>query len=196
MIDWLTIKPLAQEVIRDLSGCKVVWQEESQGTTWEKDPIVYLRISSLVQFGTPAEVRQDDPHGIVDSTVIVSAQKRFTLSLRAESFDQDLEDGKHAGDILERVKTRLKRSSTIERLRGVFCVLQELGANSFTYRNQNRIVSCYTLDLLCGTVDNDIDDAVNAGGFIDEIRATSHFVRGPDGNPTKTQVNVDARRGA
>ncbi len=191
MIDWANIKATAKSVLGDLAGCRVVWQDEAEGTVWDQAPILYLRISALAQIGIPVELRDDNPNG--DQTVTVAAQKRFTLSLRCESFDQDLAGGQHAGDILERVKTRLKRSSTIERLRGVFAVQELLGAARFEYVSQGRQVSCYTLDLGCATADNDVDDTQGAGGNITEVQVASQSVYDAGGQPTQTQVSADIR---
>jgi len=189
VIDWPAIKDLAKTVIADLSGAKVVWQDEAEGSAWDTTPIIYLRISALGDVGIPAESVDED------ETVTVSSQKRFTLSLRGESFDQDLASGKHAGALLETVKTRLGRSSTIERLRGVFCVQETLGTSWFNYASQGRQVSCYVLDLACATVDNDVDE-LTSGDFIEEVLITSDKVRDIGGQETNTQVDLDVTGGA
>lgn len=194
MIDWVSIKALAKAVLVDLSGVAVVWQDEAEGSAWTQMPCIFVRISSLGQVDQAMELREDDDAGH-DQTVTLAVQKRFTLSLRCESFDQDLASGRHAGDILERVKTRLRRSSTIERLRGIFAVQQVLGTAWFRYESQGRQVSAYTLDLLCATADNDVDDTDGAGGYIDEVKVASQYVKAPDGSRTKTQVSLDVRGG-
>jgi hypothetical protein len=191
VINWPVIKQTAHDVITDLTGAKVIWSDESQGGIWEQGAIIYARISALKGSGIPEEDRE--PNGTDDQTVTMVAQKTFTLSLRCETFNQDLGSGKHAGDIMERLKTRLKRTSTIERLRGIFAVQEELATNRFSYASQGRQVSCYVLDLGCATVDVDTDDTEDAGGFINRVHSFSHYTENNDGTNTKTQVDVDVR---
>jgi len=191
MIDWQTIRTVAKSLVEDLSGVTVRWQDEAEGTVWDNAPIIYLRVSALVGVGIPEEQYKDAVPD--DMLVNVAAQKRFTLSLRAESFDQNLADGQHAGAILETLKTRLKRTTTIERLRNIFCIQESLNSSWFNYTNQGRQVSAYTLDLLCATVDNDTEDTAGAGGYIDEVMVQSNSVRNIDGTPTATQVNLDIK---
>lgn len=186
MINWPVIKSTAKALVADLTKLgpeRVRWRDEAEGSTWTKDASIYLAVRDIRDLDYGQELRSNatDTDGNVidtDQDVTIAVQKAFTLSVRCESFSQDLSDKRHAGAILDAFSTRLCRSSTIERLRGIFAIADSTPPLWIGYVDNDRQVSVYQMDLFCLTVDNDIDDTVGAGSYIDEIEIEGTIVDG------------------
>jgi len=197
MIDWAQIKEMAHAIISDLTDLgpeRVRWRDETEGAEWADDPVIYLAIRDVRTLGSDEELRENalTEDGVlldVDQTVVISAQKLFTLSLQCESFSQDVSDGRHAGAILDKFVTRLSRSTTIERLRGIFAVTDSTPPLNIGVVDEDRKLSVYAMDLFCATVDNDLDDSAGSGGFIDEIEIEGIV----DDAGTDRAVNLDIK---
>lgn len=170
MIDWVAIKGALKPLVSDLMGLppeQIRWQDEPEGTSWVNFPTVLLRVKSIVGNGTEEERREDQ--GDDDQTVNVCGQKHFTLSIRVESDTQDISDPNQAGAFGETLKTRLARTSSVERLTPIMGIADFLSTTWFDYVDKaGRQISTYVMDLLCLTVDNDPDTTDGAGSFINE----------------------------
>ena len=177
MIQWLNIKLAAKSTIVSLLALQpsqVRWRDEAEGGAWTNSPALWLRLFGLGEIGHAEELRYNDPSTPdADAVVTVTQQKRFTLSVRAESFEQKIQGIAHAGSMLETLKTRLRRTSSVEKLAGIFAIAQYLPTRFVDYVDENnRQVSAYVMDLSCLTVDNDVDSTTGAGGWINEVKGT------------------------
>lgn len=191
-IDWINIKGVITTLIADISGLGptgVKWQDEAEGGMWVVDPAVFLRISSVVGIGVEEERRSESLGN--DQVVDLVGQRQFTLSIRAESFEQNIASPRHASTVIENIKTRLIRTSTIEQYSGIFSIRDYMDAKWFNYTNQGRQVSAYVFDLICLTVNSDIDNTLGAGSWINEVLVRSNTINGVDGLPLPEQINLD-----
>lgn len=170
MIDWTnvkrTVKPLVARLC-DITLTQVQWKDEPASSAWTNAPTVYLTIKDVAEIGIDEERRQ--ANGNDDMTITVCGQRRFTLQVECESFQGPIDEARNAAAVLSRLKTRLRRSSTIETLHGIFGVETWTPARKIDYVANDRAISKYVLDLHCVTVDNDDDSTAGAGGFINEV---------------------------
>lgn len=193
MIDWATIKSTAHDVIADVMQLKpdqVRWRDEAEGGTWMLDPTITLRIFGTSDIGYAEELRST-PNATDDQVVTVSQQKRFTLSVRAESFTQKIDDPKNAAAMLETLKTRLQRSTSITRMAGIFGIAAFQSSKNASYVDENnRMVNAFVMDLSCSTVDNDVDTSQDAGKWIGSTQGQGVIKQtGPGSPPADTTIN-------
>lgn len=199
MIDWATIKKTAHDVIAGvmhLEPGQVRWRDEAEGGTWMRSPTLLLSIFAPSDVGY-AEERRTHANDTDDAQVVVSQQKSFTLSVRAESFTQKIDEPNHGAALLETLKTRLQRSTSISRLAGIFAITSFDKTRPFDYVDEsNRKVSAHVMDLMCATVDNDLDTSEGAGGWIREVRGSGTIKEtGPGNPPADTTINLDVTGG-
>jgi hypothetical protein len=190
MIDWPSVKSTISSQVSTLTGLApslVRWVDEPSGILDGALPVIWLRISSIVNVGIDREERTNE--GTDDQIVTVIGQREFTLSIRCESFTPDIADAKHAANIVGALKTRMKRSAAVQARAGEFAVRSWLGSKWFSYIESNRPINVYTLDILCATVDVDIDDTIGSGDWIGEVKGTG-TIKENDGS-TITTVPVD-----
>lgn len=190
MIDWAPIKSGIKSLLVDLTGVTPRWNDEAEGGVWSGDPSLWLRLRALSEIGYEDE-RRSQPTATDDAIVNTTQQKTFTLSIRAESFSQDIADPRHAGAMLETIKTRLKRRSTAIRLAGLFSIATYQPTKFFNYRDaDDRLLNVYVMDLNCATVDNDIDTTPGAGGWINEVTTVGTIT---DAGATPQTLNLDVK---
>lgn len=190
-IDWPTIKNTISAQIATLTALdpsRIRWVDEPSGILAGALPVIWLRVSSLVPVGMEYETRTDN--GTNDQTVTVIGQRDFTLSIRIESFTPDIADDRHSMNIGEALRTRLKRSTSIQARSGIFAVRNVLMSKWLGYIESNRPVSAYVLDVLCGTVNVDTDNTIGAGGWIGEVQGTG-TIKEQDGSTIATP-SIDA----
>ena len=172
-VNWAGIKHDVETMVAALTGLaanQVKWKEEAAGGTWALSPMIYLEIKSIKEVGYADERREfPDQHLSAQQTVEVVQQKRFILSIRCESFQQDIASPDHAGTIIGTLKTRMQRSTAIFD-RGLFSVSLYGDTKWFDFKRDSRTVCCYVLDLTCGAVDSDTDTSADAGDWINEAR--------------------------
>lgn len=177
MIDWKAIKAQLGAIIADISELgpeHVRWMDESQGSEWHVEPSIFLRLKTTKRQGieeerrTDVEIEVDDETKVVDQVVEMVGQRQFTLSIRVESFDQDVASERFAGNVVDRIAIRLMRSTTKERLTS--CAIETREATQFLdYLSGGRRVSCYVLDVQMRTIDIDRDKTAAAGSFIERV---------------------------
>lgn len=170
MIDWTGIKQTLGDVLADISelGPQAVrWVDEAGGPIWDTTPTLYLRLASVSREGIE-ENRRTFVNTTSDLEVVVTGQRRFTLSIRVESFEQNIASTVFAGNIADRIALRLMRTSTLERLAGVCGIESRQPTKWFDYKANGRQVSVYVIDVAMRTVDNDADTFAGAGGWINE----------------------------
>lgn len=180
MIDWATIKQqLAAAVVEvgELQPNQVIWQDEATGGTWQNEPTIFLKVRALNWQGIEEERREDVPGG--PQIVTLVNQRKFMFSMRVESFEQDVASPRFAGNILDQIATRLKRSSVRAQIDS--CAIETWQpAKSLSYKANGRQVSAWVLDGTWRTVDLDVDTSVNAGEFINEAQISGAVTVPPD----------------
>ncbi len=195
MIDWQTVKQKITDQVVSLSelpAASVRWVDDAGGSLVNGQfPVIWLRVSSVVAIGSEEERYQDSINVDDDLDVNMCGQRQFTLSIRCESLVTDIADPKHSGNIIEKVKIRFWRTSSREQRAGSFTIANYLGTKWFSYIEAGRPISTYVTDLLCNTVDNDIDTAQGAGDWIKEA-LVSGPVKDTDDSTLGT-VDVDAK---
>jgi hypothetical protein len=192
MIDWGNIKAAVNDLISDLSGLSpsaIRWRDQAEGTAWVEDPAVFLSIDNIV--GNGIEEERVTAVGDNNQEVELLGQRQFTLSVQCESFEQDLISPRHAANVIETIKIRFIRSSSIERYRGIFGIRDYMDTKSFKYRNQGRMICAYAFDLLCLTANSDIDRMPNAGNWIGRTLVDSDTIDDVDGVPFIEQIELD-----
>lgn len=171
MIAWATIKPIiSAQVARiaELPETSVRWVDEPSGLVNGVFPIVWLRVSSVVSVGMDEERYQYSGNMFDGNLVNMTGPRQFTLSIRAESFTNDIADDRHAGNIIERIKVRIRRSSSLQERNGSFGIAEHLGTKWISYIEAGRPINAYVCDFLCNTVDNDTDTTEGASDWIRE----------------------------
>lgn len=182
MIDWASVKSTIATQIATLTALdpsRVCWVDEPSGTLAGKLPVIWLRVSSIVNVGIDREERTDN--GTNDQTVTVIGQREFTLSVRIESFTPDIADPMCSANIANAIKTRMKRSTSIQSRAGQFAVRSWLGTKWLSYVENRRPISCHVVDLLCITADYDVDNTIGAGGWIGEVQGAG-TIKNNDGS--------------
>lgn len=171
-VNWTLIKAQINELIIEMTGltaAQVVWRDEAAGGQWLTSPQIYLRISSITDVGYADELRTQQTDPTKDSVVTTVQQKKFVLSVRCESFEQDIANANHAGSILGTLRTRLQRTSSVWTDHDEMVLLTYGGAKWFNYVKDGRQVCVYTMDMVCGTVDVDVDTTPGTGQWIKEV---------------------------
>lgn len=190
MIDWATIKPLIKAQVSELSGVidsAVRWVDEPSGPMDGFDLVIYLRISAVS--GVGREEERYESNGANDQTVTVVGQREFTLSIRCESFTQDITDPRHAMNVVERVKTRFHRTSAVQDRLGAFAVGTNLGNTWFSFIDAGgRPIDTYIADFRCLTSDADEDLTPDAGAWIGEVVTNGTVTSGSDTDTIQLDV--------
>ena len=171
----------------------VKWADEAEGGTWNNAPCIYLRLGPAVSDVGFDEERYAQPTATDDQIVTDVQQKTFTVTMRCESFDQDIASPTHAGAIMSTVRTRLMRPSSVfapERW-GIFSVLNNGKVNRLSYKSAGRQVTCYATDLLLSAPDVDVDTTVGAGGWIGDAVIAGTIKDTP--GDISVSLDVDAR---
>jgi len=200
-VDWTNIKSTAAALVADLSGfgpAGVKWRDAVREPTYGYQAIVYLRVASLRQQGTDEEFYDDAPgSGTDDMAVTVVGRRGFTLSIRCESSTTDLASAQHPLVVLERLAVRLRRTSTAQRLSdlGAFAVAQVEAIQYAPYVEQGKHVECYVLDVQCNAFDVDVDDTLDAGGFVDEVKLGPASVKESADGSALGSISLDVDSG-
>jgi hypothetical protein len=174
--------------IAEIPPNAIRWMDEAQGAVWTDAPALFLRISPIQGQGIDTESIAGE--GADDVVVTVDGQRRFTLSIRCESFEQDFASPQHAANVADTLRIRLKRSSTIAQWRGV-CALESIQPTKrIDYKSAGRSVSAYAIDLMMRTADQDVDTTAGSGDWIGEAIITGAL--GPSDPPLVVDLDVDA----
>lgn len=169
MIDWPTIKDETRQAICRsiaLDPTQVRWRDEAVASTFVNDPSIWLRTSMTRRHGIEEELLTFVAPNR-NQSVVLRGQRRFTLQVRAESFEQDISSPNFAGNLIDAIAIRLMRSSTRAGVTS-FAIEERLPTVFFSYKESGRQVSCYVMDMMCLTVDYDPDISDGAGGWINE----------------------------
>lgn len=198
MIDWAGLKRATSPLFARLMGLTLAqlrWSDEAEGGAWTQDPHAELTITLGNTIGQDEERQDDSAAGDVggptnDVTVIVCGPRTFTLTVAVESIVQDIGDKRSAQLILENLKTRLGRTTSIEALTPWYAISDWSGTKRVPYRDkEGRLINRYVADFFCLTADNDTDTTPDAGGWIGEVIGSGTVT--PDGgNPIAVNFDV------
>lgn len=191
-MQWSTIKPalvgLVSSIAFDDDGPEPTWHGRPRPLIGDRIRYeITLRITSVAAIG-PDETRHDE--------IVVSGSPALRgtqyghrrIVLRIEATSTTNTDDAHALHLIENVRTRLRRPSSLETLLAVGLSIVGTGATlDTTYRDGARYVPRATLDVtLLGTVAD--ADPVPVG-WIQYALATSH-VKDTDGLELPSPPNV------
>jgi hypothetical protein len=144
-----------------------------------------MRVLSVKGFG-PDEERQSYDASTNKLATMVTGQRKIRLQLECDSADNS--DTGWAWATIERIRTRLHRTSSHEALRALdaslFAVGQGIEAN---FRQGGRIYNRVLLEVSLGAVVNDIE--IDQTGWIQYVVLTSH-VNDADGTELPVPPNV------
>lgn len=187
MIPWSDIKAAIKALVVNVSkldAAQVRWRDEAEGDSWTMAPTVFLAVRDITQTGIEEE-RREAASPLKTANVNVCAQKTFVLGVRVEGFTQDVSDPRHAGALLETIKIRMRRSSSIEQLNGLLGLSSLTGSTKVDYTDADgRRICAYTADFFYLVADNDTDDRESSGDVIDEVIADGTLNTVDPANPT------------
>ena len=160
-IAWSTVRPAFKSLFCDLSGIQAVWQNQRRPHVHQKNQaIVTLRIRSDEELGSP-ETRYRDlgataPDPTLEEQVVT--QHKVSLEVRVESFRQD--DDCFAMGTLGRIRTKLRQTSSTDRLRSVGAAIIETGPaiDLPTIKKDQRLMSVATMELMLHIATCTVDD--------------------------------------
>jgi hypothetical protein len=151
------------------------------GVVWIDDPLptasgalqaqIKLKLSSFAGNGvdeTRFTYTAGSP-GTLDTTQV--GNRNIVLSVRAECYRRSAE----AGELLDRIRTRLKRNSSLQTLLGLNLAIQTMAPTAYlptTY--DNRVLSVASMDVMLGGVQiddisNDTDPSGEGETWIDTV---------------------------
>lgn len=187
-MNWQLIRPALAAAIVQMTGLDprlVVWK----GTLAERSQVIGTRVvlstNSVVSVGIDETRREGSLNPLDDAMVTITGVRQFTWTVMIEAQNQGV--GDTARELIETVRTRMGRQSTIDALGTVGIGLaNDLAVTHTDYLESGRMVSMAALDMLMNAVENDDDDTVDAGGWIGEVDVVSGLVKDTDGTTLGT----------
>jgi hypothetical protein len=132
---------------------------------------LYLHILNVSGIGED-ELRYERNETTGDVTEAVTGHRKIALRVEAHVLDES--DEHSAFHVIERVRTRLRRSRSIEALDAVELSINAIGpALATSYKGSGRIVPRATMDIVLNAVANE-DDPIPVG-FIERVEWTSRI---------------------
>ena len=182
MVNWSEICPVLKQVFTTLATDQLESPSPEWRAEWhdrhcdynhpEQELALYLRVTSCVGIGEDEtrydEVVEDD--AVVDVTERQCGLRRFVLNVQAEL--TETEDGKSAINTLERIRTRLRRTSILGELLDVDVALVEVGSvQNISLTFDSRAWSVASMDVTFCAAVNDSDPVPT--GWIERIVISS-----------------------
>lgn len=174
MIDWNAIEPALVDVLTSIATAQPETPAPAWRAEWADRPrdlihpdvgfALVLRVTSV----TP--IHEDEDRYDEDGTETQCGQRRIILNVQVESSENLSTES--ALNTLERIRTRIRRRSSLAKLAAVDVALIEVGATqNVSARYDGRIWSIGSLDItLCAAV-NDTDPV--PAGFIQRVVVTT-----------------------
>jgi hypothetical protein len=206
-IRWTDICPVLVQVFTEIAadtelpatGFKAEWKEGQRGFTSDNQKLsLLLKVTSVVGIGTdetrdeyvdPTSTNVADRPYLGRIRSVQVGQRKFTLQVQA--LVPEHTDGQWAMAATERIRTRLLRPRISEKLLTVGVALIEIRpANKVSFKDNGRVVSSATMDIIFATVVNDVDPVPS--GWIEAIHYTSHIEDG-SGAELPVPPNVTAQ---
>ena len=179
MVAWAEIRPALISLISPLApplqetppfGAE--WNQASRKAISDKYRFaLYLQILNVVGIGQD-ELRYERNETTGEVTEAVTGQRRVTLRIEAHAIDETDENG--AFHVIERIRTRLRRSRSIEALDAVEMSINTIGpALATPYKGTSRVVPRASMDVTLNAVANE-DDPIPVG-FIERVEWSSQI---------------------
>jgi hypothetical protein len=191
VINWTDVAPALVNLISSLSlddppqKFQANWAHKSQKMVVpEVGMDLLLRVTSVVGVGedetrkktvtiTPTE---GDPYPEVFETVV--GHRKFVLEVRVESQVHEEEKNRWAMSMLDRIRTRMRRTHSVEALQRVNVALLKIGAsNDVTFKADKRKINAAVMDMTFYAAFCDEDPV--AIGWFEKIKLTAR-IRGVD----------------
>lgn len=204
MIAWSTIKPALVTLMSSLAVDQITPDEDDAQlhppfeAEWaerrkthvhpEHSQALYLKVLSVASKGVD-ETRFEniEIEDVPDLQATQCGLRRFTLQVQSRC--TEYEDNLWCMQTLERIRTRLRRLSSLAALRAVGCALIRIeNAVDISFRSDQHIWSAGNLDVILACEVNDVDPI--PVGFIERIELTSHWQN--NGVDISTPPNVSA----
>lgn len=179
MVGWAEIRPALISLFSALAPSEketppfgAEWNQAARKAISDKYRFaLYLHVLNVSGIGED-ELRYERNETTGDVTEAVTGQRKFTLRIEAHVLDET--DENSAFHVIERVRTRLRRSRSIEALDAVELSINTIGAALATsYKGTSRVVPRATMDVVLNAVANE-DDPIPVG-FIERIEWTSRI---------------------
>ena len=176
MIDYPTIRPALISLIEDLVPVglslgitsNVVW--EDQGQLYGKSQY-RLKIGSPTSIGTDWTKYESNSTGGLTATL--KGVRQFTLSISFETISQ--EDDEFAPYVLDLVRTRLKRDSSLKALAAVNLSIASLkDVIEVPLTDGDHVWSKYVLDIRFNTSATEVDGSYD-GSWIESVEGNMTF---------------------
>jgi hypothetical protein len=182
VINWSEVSPALVSLFSDLAfpginpAFLAQWHNRSREQVSDKTATaVLLRVTNTKEVGED-ETRYEDGDGVLLPTQV--GQRLVTLEIRVESYENT--DTHWAWATVERIRSRLRRPSSLERLRLVNCALVRTGpALGLPEPRDGHMTSIAVMDVVLTAAFADPDEAA---GWIERIELTSHLTHAPDVN--------------
>jgi hypothetical protein len=199
MIGWTTISPALISLFGTLGkdsalevppvdgvggtrSFKAEWKEGQRSATHDVQRLsVLIKVTTVVGLGTDDTVYEEVPSDSTDPAdapylgqlrAVQLGQRKFTLQVQA--IVPEHTDAFWAIAATERIRTGLRRPSTIAALDDVdVAIIDILPAIKASFKDNGRVVSCASLDVIFGTSATDIDPI--PVGWIETITYSSHI---------------------
>lgn len=196
-MDWGAIRPVLKSAVASCLGytspadmARVEWKGKKQAAYGRGLGVrVDMSIGAVRGVGNDEQLLEYS--GTEDANIVtLSGIRQITWTLRVESDDQD--DGTIAQVYADRIRIRLGRESIAATLRAVgVAVADVLLTQPMSYRFQDREHSVVVMDVQLNGVENDRDDSIGAGDWIETINVKSETLYREDGTPANPQLDFN-----
>lgn len=196
MLAWTDITPALKSLFGDLAFAGVVppagaqWHDQKRQFTHQGTQTdLLLQVTNVRQpVGEDARTFETVGSGGAEELhEVLSGDRIVTLNVRVESMRQDHE--RWAWDTIERIRTRLGRLSSHDRLRAVnVAILRTLAATGLPAPRDGRVMSVATMDVLLGIGFRDVDTS-GALSWIERVELTGQ-AKDTDGTQLPSSLNT------
>jgi hypothetical protein len=179
MVAWAEIRPVLISLfgalappIQETPPFGAEWNQASRKAISDKYRFaLYLEVLKVAGIGED-ELRYERDETTGEVTEAVTGQRRVTLRIEAHAIDET--DANGSFHVIERIRTRLRRSRSIEALDAVEISINTLGpALATSYKGTSRVVPRASMDVVLNAVANE-DDPIPVG-FIERVEWSSQI---------------------
>jgi hypothetical protein len=207
VVAWSAIKPALITLFTDLALTQVAADEDDANKypRWEAEwegrkkahispqyhQALWLKVTSVIGVGVDetryADITTDDGP---DLSATQSGLRRIILQVQSRCTEYEDDGSIWCMQTLERIRTRLRRPSSLAALDAVGCSLIKLErAIDVSFKSDQHIWSAGNLDVVLGCAVNDTDPV--PAGWIERIELTSHFQNNGVDIPSPPNVTAD-----
>lgn len=191
-MNWPVKKAAMLAVVSDISGVpldSVVWRGSPQARSMLVGTRIVMRINSIISVGDD-ETRLSPSANLSNNQLANQCgQRQFTWSIMVETQQTTATDS--ADVIMDRIRVRMGRPTTLVRLREVGVAFNNVaGTASDDALMSGRTASWAMTDFYMNAVENDTDDSVEAGQWIEEAIIDSDTFNDA-GGPISPQLHID-----